>query len=116
MTRRIAVFAFNGEPMCFVHSLLNALNMRQSGMDVALIVEGNATKTFCDLARPESESHKLYLEVTEQGLVDCVCQACANKMGVLDEVKRLGLPLCSEMQGHPAMSRYIAEGYRIVTL
>ena len=116
MTQRFAIFAFNGEPMCFVHVLLNALNMRQSGLDVALVIEGNATKTFCDLSKPEAEFHKLYQEVTEQGLVDCVCQACANKMGVLEEVKRLGFPLCSEMQGHPAMARYIAEGYQIVTL
>jgi hypothetical protein len=99
-----------------MHSLINALNMRQTGIDVALIIEGNATKTICDMAQPQNELHSLYQEVTEQGLVDCVCQACSNKMGVLDEVKRLGLPLCSEMQGHPAMSRYISEGYLIVTL
>jgi hypothetical protein len=116
MTQRIAIFAFNGEPMCFVHGLLNALNMRQSGIDVALIIEGSATKTMCDLSNPEAEFHKLFQEVTEQGLVDCVCQACAHKMGVLEEVQRLELPLCSEMNGHPAMSRYIAEGYQIISL
>ena len=116
MTQRIAIFAFNGERMCFVHSLLNALNMRQSGMDVALIIEGNATRTICDMADPDAENHKLYQEVTEQGLVDCVCQACAHKMGVLEEVQRLGLPLCSEMNGHPAMGRYIAEGYQVISL
>lgn len=116
MTDRVAIFAFNGEPMCFLHALLNALNMRQSGIDVALIIEGSATKTFCDFAKPEAEFHKLYQEVAEQGLVDCVCQACSHKTGVLDEVKRLGLPLCSEMNGHPAMARYVAEGYQIISM
>ena len=116
MTQRIAIFAFNGEPMCFVHALLNALNMRQSGMDVALIIEGTATKTICDFSNPDAEFHKLYQEVTEQGLVDCVCQACANKMGVLEETKRLGLPICSEMNGHPAIGRYVSEGYQVITL
>lgn len=116
MTQRIAVFAFNGEPMCVVHALLNALNMRQTGIDVALIIEGTATKTICDFAEPGAEFHALFREVTEQGVVDCVCQACANKTGVLEEVKRLGLPLCSEMKGHPAMSRYIAEGYQIISM
>lgn len=116
MTQRIAIFAFNGEPMCFVHSLLNALNMRQSGMDVALIIEGSATGTFCDLSSPDAEHHALYQEVTEQGLVDCVCQACSHKMGVLDKVRELGFPLCSEMNGHPAMGRYIAEGYQVISV
>ena len=32
--------SFSGDPMCFVHVLLNALNMRQSGLDVALVIEG----------------------------------------------------------------------------
>lgn len=116
MTKRIALFAFNGDPMCFIHALLNALTMRQSGMDVTLIIEGNATKTICDMAGPDAEYHGLYSEVVEQGLIDCVCQACSAKMGVLEEVKRIGLPLCSEMKGHPAMSRYLAEGYEIIAL
>ena len=116
MTQRIAIFAFNGEPMCFTHALLNALNMRQSGMDVALIIEGSATKTMCDLSDAKAEFHNLYQEVTQQGLVDCVCQACAHKMGVLEAVQRLGLPLCSEMNGHPAMARYVAEGYQVISL
>lgn len=116
MTERVALFAFNGEPMCFVHGLLNALNMRQSGMDVALIVEGSATKTICDMADPDAEFHQLYQEVSEQGLIDCVCQACSHKMGVLDKVKELGLPLCSELKGHPAMGRYISEGYQVISL
>ena len=116
MTDRIAIFAFNGEPMCFVHALLNALNMRQNGIDVALIIEGTATKTFCSFADADAEFHGLYEGVSQQGLVDCVCQACSHKTGVLEEVKRLGLPLCSELNGHPAMSRYVAEGYQIVSM
>ena len=116
MTDRIAIFAFNGEPMCFVHALLNALHMRQSGIDVTLIIEGTATRTIVDFAKPDSELHGLYQEVTEQGLVDCVCQACSHKTGVLEEVKKLGLPLCSELKGHPAMGRYIAEGYQIISM
>ena len=116
MTERVAIFAFNGEPMCFVHALLNALHMRQNGIDVALIIEGSATRTFCSFAEEEAAHHNLYQEVTEQGLVDCVCQACSHATGVLEDVKRLGLPLCSEMNGHPAMSRYVAEGYAIISV
>jgi hypothetical protein len=27
--KKVALFAFNGEPMCFVHVLLNALDMKE---------------------------------------------------------------------------------------
>ena len=44
-----------------------------------------------------------------------VCKACATKMGVLDDVKREGLTLLSEMSGHPGMARYRDDGFEIVT-
>lgn len=31
--KKIDLFAFNGEPMFFVHVLLNALNMKDKGID-----------------------------------------------------------------------------------
>mgnify|MGYP000296593445 CR=1 FL=1 len=51
----------------------------------------------------------------ESGLIDLVCRACSAKLGVTEEVEALGLPLGGEMNGHPAMSAYIDEGYTIIT-
>lgn len=31
--KKIGLFAFNGEPMCFVHVLLNALDMKDKEID-----------------------------------------------------------------------------------
>ncbi|MFP4067824.1 MAG: hypothetical protein ACLFS5_10045 [Spirochaetaceae bacterium] len=39
--RKFALFAFNGDPMCFVHVLLNALDIKEQGHEVALVVEGD---------------------------------------------------------------------------
>lgn len=36
---KVALFAFNGEPMCFVHVLLNALDMKKKGIDVKCTVQ-----------------------------------------------------------------------------
>ena len=39
MEKKVAIFAFNGKPMCFVHALLNTLDMKEKGYDVKLIIE-----------------------------------------------------------------------------
>ena len=115
MSEKIALFAFNGDPMCFVHVLLNALDMDGRGYDIKIIIEGSATKTVNTLNTPEAQFHSLYLKVKEKGLIDCVCKACAVKMGALQGVEKQGLPLCAEMKGHPSMAKYIEQGYKIIT-
>ncbi len=47
--RKVALFAFNAEFMCFIHVLLNALDMNATGMDVKIVIEGSATKLIPDL-------------------------------------------------------------------
>ena len=115
MKKKIALFAFNGDPMCFVHVLLNALDMKEKGYDVKLIIEGSATKLVKTLAQPEAPFAELYENVKHRGLIDAVCQACSAKMGTLDDVKAQGLPLNREMSGHPSMSSYLDDGYEIIT-
>ena len=53
--------------------------------------------------------------VMDAGIISCVCQACAKQMNALEDVKKAGLPLCSELKGHPSMSRYIESGFEIIT-
>ena len=71
--------------------------------------------TINDFNEPGAQFHSLYQEVKDSGLIDCVCKACAAKMGALEGVEAQGLPLCSEMKGHPSMARYIDAGYDIIT-
>ncbi len=115
MEKKIALFAFNGELMCFVHVLLNALDMSEKGYGVKVVVEGSATKLIPEIARTENPMNRFYVQAKEKGLIDGVCKACSNKMGVLDEVVKEGLRLLDEMMGHPSMARYMEEGYTIVT-
>jgi hypothetical protein len=110
-----ALFAFNGDPMCFVHVLLHTLDMNSSGYDVKLVIEGSATKLVKDLQDPNAPFAELYKEVKEGGLIDCVCRACSNKMGSLESAEAQGLPVGGELKGHPSMSAYIDKGYTIVT-
>ncbi|PIE36167.1 cytoplasmic protein [candidate division KSB3 bacterium] len=116
MNKKIALFAFNGEAMCFVHVLLNALDMKERGYDIKLVIEGSATKLITTLAEPDAPFADLYQQVKQAGLIDAVCQACASKMGTREAAKAQNLPLSQEMSGHPSMAAYLEDGYEIVTL
>ena len=115
MNKKVVLVAFNGESMCFVHVLLNALDMERKGYEVKVVIEGSATKVANELNDKEKPFGKLYLDVREKGLIDCVCQACAAKMEVLQGIEAQGLPLCTEMNGHPSLGKYLEQGYHVIT-
>jgi hypothetical protein len=112
---KIALFAFRGDPVCFVHVLLNALDMHAKGYDVKIVLEGEATKLVPELGQQGNPLFNLYSKVKGLSLIDAVCKACSSKMGVLKEVEAQGLPISDEMSGHPSMARYRSAGYEILT-
>jgi hypothetical protein len=112
---KIALFVFNGDPMCFIHVLLNALDMQARGDECRVVVEGSATRLIPELAGPDHPLNKLWEKTKAAGLVAGVCRACSQKMGTLDAAKEQGLVLLDDMNGHPSMSRYRSEGYEIIT-
>ena len=113
--KKVALFAFNGEPMCFVHVLLTALDMHANQTDVKVVIEGSATALVNQLAKEGETFHALYEEVKAKGLIDCACKACSAKTGALAGVEAQGIALCDEMKGHPSMLRYMNDGYEIIT-
>lgn len=112
---KYALFAFNGDPMCFVHVLLNALDLKEKGHEVKVIIEGSATKLVETYNDPKATFHDLYQKLKKADLIDCVCRACAAKMESLEAAKVQNLNLCAEMSGHPSMGKYIDQGYTIIT-
>ena len=112
---KVALFVFNGDPMCFIHVLLNALEMAAKGKKVQIVIEGASTKLLPDLARKENPLHSLWGKVKEKELVAGVCKACSNKTGTLESAKEQNLALLDEMQGHPSIATYQDEGYSVIT-
>ena len=113
--KKVALFAFNGEPMCFMHVLLNALDMSERGYEVKIVIEGSATKLVPELAKADNPMHRLYEKAKGIDLIDGACKACSNKMGTLEAAKGQGLRLLDEMTGHPSIARYQEEGFEVVT-
>lgn len=110
---KFVYFAFKGEAMCFMHILLNALDMKEKGYEAKIVIEGEAVV----LPKKMIESgHPLFKKAMDRGVIDCICKACSAKMGVLEYNETCGIQLKGSMAGHPAMSEYTEAGYSIITL
>ena len=101
--------------MCFIHVILNALDLNKKGHDVKVIIEGSATKLADQFENEKNPFYKQYQELRNSGLIDCFCKACSNKMESLKDVEKLKFNTCDELMGHPSMAKYIEQGYTIVT-
>jgi len=113
--RKVVLFAFNGEAMCFVHVLLNGLDMKAKGYDVKIVIEGAATRLIPELNNRENPLYGLFHKARDNGIIDGACRACSAKMGTVKDAEAIGLVLLDDMSGHPGMSRYIDAGYAVMT-
>ena len=101
--------------MCFVHVLLNALDMAENDMQGKIVIEGDAVKLIPEMAKPEHFLNQLYKKVREKNLIIGACRACSTKLGVAAAIEEEGVALIGTMSGHPAMSEYGRKGYTILT-
>lgn len=101
--------------MCFVHVLLNCLDMKEKEYDIKLVIEGASAGLIPKISSLDKPIPDLWEKVKSQNIVDAVCKACAYKLGALDAAKEQNLPLTGDMSGHPSMTSYIEDGYEIIT-
>ncbi len=113
--KKVVLFVFNGELICFIHVLLNAIEMKTKGYEVKIVIEGSATGLIPEIAKKGNPMHKLYNQAKTLDLIDGACKACSNKMGVLEEIKAEGMELLDDMSGHPGMFQYMEQGYEVIT-
>lgn len=114
MQKKILLVAFQGQAMCFIHVLLNGLELEAKGHQSKIIVEGEATRLIPEISQEGHFLNALYRQVRDKGLIEGVCRACSSKMQVLEEIQKAGLPLLDDMSGHPGMAKYIEQGYAII--
>ncbi len=113
--KKIALFVFNGDPMCFIHVLLNALDMQAKGYEPKVIIEGAAVKLIPELVKPDNPLNGLWNKNLAAGLIEGVCKACSTKLETLEAAKEQGLTLLDDMSGHPGMAAYRDKGFEITT-
>jgi hypothetical protein len=113
--KKFALFVFNGDPLCFIHVLLNALDMHAKKHAVKIIMEGASVKLIPELVKPDHPLNGLWKKNLDAGLVEGVCKACSSKLGTLEAAKEKGLTLLDDMSGHPGMATYRDNGFEIIT-
>jgi len=113
--KKFALFVFNGDPMCFIHVLLNALDMKTKGFEAKIIIEGASVKLIPELVKSENPLNGLWKKNLEAGLIEGVCKACSSKLGTLEAAKEQGLTLLDDMSNHPSMAAYRDKGFEIIT-
>ncbi len=101
--------------MCFIHVLLNALDMKAKGHEAKIILEGASVKMIPELYSAGNPLHGLWRKNVEANLVEGICKACSAKLGTLDAAKEQGLKMLDDMSGHPGMAAYRDRGYEIIT-
>ncbi len=116
MEKKILIVAMSGELSCFLHVLLNVLDMDKRGFAARVVIEGRATSFIRELTDPAKPPAALYEQVKSAGLIDCVCRTCATTTGALEAAQEQGLRIADEMSGHPSLGRFITEGYQLITL
>ena len=113
--RKVAVFAFRGDPLCFIHVLLNGIDLHERGLEGLIIIEGDAVTLVPEMAKQGHLLFTLYQKAKAMGILHGVCRVCSIKLKVDKEVEKEGLPLIGDMSGHPSMGAFIEKGYEIIT-
>ena len=113
--KKVAMFVFNGSPTCFVHVLLNALDMHARGDTVQIVMEGESTGLVAELSHPDNGLHGLWQKACEGNLIAGACKACAQKLGARQSVEEKGIALLDDMNGHPGMAAFRENGFEIIT-
>ncbi len=100
------------------NALFLTLELKDKKQDVALIFQGAGTRWPAEVTAPAHPAHALYHAVADK--VVGVCGGCADVFGAAEGAEATGLPLVRDKQipgtkGILDLSRYLDQGYRLIT-
>jgi hypothetical protein len=112
---KTVLFAFRGDPMCFIHVLLNGIDLYERGQEGLIVIEGEAVNLVSEMSQPGHFLFTLYQKAKDLGLFHGACKACATKLKAAEAIEKAGIPLIGEMSGHPSMGEFLSKGYDVIT-
>ena len=110
---KVLFYAMSGEKLCFLHVLMNAVDLAGKGNEVKVIFEGKSVVLAPQL---DEEKNPLFQKARDAGLIAGVCRACAKQFGVDEKAEAIGLTLINDMMGHAGMASYVADGYQVISM
>lgn len=99
------------------NAMVLALELKERGEAVELAFQGAGSRWPAELVKEKHPAHALYRAVEPS--IAGVCGACADVFGATEGAKATGLKLVRERAvpgttGMLDLSRYLAEGYRLL--
>jgi len=110
-----AIFAFRSDPMCFIHVLLNGIDLHDRGQEGLIIIEGEAVTLVPQMSKPDHFLSPLFEKAKGLGIIHGACKACSIKLKVDKDIEKEGIPLIGDMSNHPSMGSFIEQGFQIIT-
>jgi hypothetical protein len=100
------------------NALCLTLELKDKGQEAALVFQGAGTRWPAAITLPAHPAHALYQAVQDK--IAGVCGGCADVFGATAGAEATGLPIVRERAiagtgGIIDLSRYLDEGYRLVT-
>jgi hypothetical protein len=100
------------------NAMFLTLELKDKSQEVALIFQGAGARWPTEVTQPAHPAHALYHAVADK--IAGVCSGCADVFGATEGVKATGLKLVREREIAGVgsildLSRYLDQGYRLVT-
>jgi len=100
------------------NAMFLTLELKEKGQEVQLLFQGAGTRWPAEIVKPAHPAHALYQAVADK--VAGICGGCADVFGAADGAATTGLAMIREKaipgtSGIADLSRYLDDGYRLVT-
>jgi hypothetical protein len=99
------------------HALLYAEELAEGGYNVVLVFDGAGTGWATAFQDPNHPLHERFLKILQVGVVEKICDHCAESNGVKDQLsERQRNLLVNEYNGHSSIVKWIDKGYRVIVM
>ena len=123
MPRKILFVLFSEDACRQNHALLYALDLREKGHEVKLILEGGATRMVSAMHAADSRPGALLRQARDVGILAGACGRASSGCASEDPTRQVaqlaeaaGVPLLSALGGHASIEPFVREGYELVML
>jgi hypothetical protein len=106
--------ATDDNKMQLYHLLLNAINFRENGHEVAAVLECASPKLLIGIADGTMRL-PVFDKAMELEIIDHACKACSSAFKATEAAEKLGVPIKGELKGHSDLLRFVEAGFSILT-
>jgi hypothetical protein len=118
MARKFAILVHADKTQLarIVHGFWYADQLREKGIPAEIVFDGAGTQGLAMLLEPGHKYGDLVTKAQQSGVLKGACPYCARAFQVEAKLADAGITFLDDRQGHTDISRYVAEGFEIITL